>query len=355
MCEKNYRLVEKEIIQLEKLNISKAHVKQTQLMHALLIFANEDKKQGLSAITDAISTLHTDPVNMHFQASMETMLNGLPLATILRELSPPKKHCLSVTELTALIQQIEYYADINDDKKLIHKALDKIKAALKTSLLEQDYTEEVFLNLYKVLDKVDHYELLRHCVKSIPFKWKGLIWKFYQIYANTNGNAKDCSFMEVQRLLAINDQAREINDYATGLLIEKYLDDYYAEHPQRGLGFLENLFNEYEDEDDNEEFEDPFEQAFGHLPEGILNDLTDKAASIMKKTTPEKLIEGLIRSLANPEAVLMQIMKNPDMLSSLVLLKAADDLNLDIDVDVDDIIEAFNNSSDDNSLFPFPF
>ena len=355
MREKNYRLVEKEIIQLEKLNISKAHVKQTQLMHALLIFANEDKKQGLSAITDAISTLHTDPVNMHFQASMEAMLNGLPLATILRELSPPKKHCLSVTELTALIQQIEYYADSNDDNKLIHKALDKIKAALKISLLEQDYSEEVFLNLYKILDKVDHYELLRHCVKSIPFKWKGLIWKFYRIYANTNGIAEDCSFMEVQRLLTINDQAREINDQVTGLLIEKYLNDYYAAHPQRGFGFLDSLFNGHEEDNDEfEEFEDPLEEIFGHLPERIMNDLTNKAESIMKKTTPDKLIEGLIFSLANPEAVLMQIMKNPDMLFSLVLVKAADALNLDIDVDVNDIIEAFKNSRNDNS-FPFPF
>lgn len=363
MREKTYRLVEKEINQAEKLDIGKAYHKQTQLMRALLCFAAEDKQQGLQRIVEGLGLLHTDPVNSYFQATMEALLNGLPVATILRELPPVKEYLLSVQELTELIQQVEQYATDNDDREYLHKALEKIKAPLKKSLSKQKYTEELLLSVCKVLDSIEHFELLRHCVKSIPFEWSKPIWKYYRVYADTNGDAASCSNMQVQHLQYVNDQAREAKDYQAGILIEKYLDRYYDAHPQRGMGFLEGLFGGFDDDDDDDGYDydgegfedyDPMEEIFGHLEESEMVKLNNKAELIMKKVTPEKLIQGVMKKVANNEAILMAVMLNPDILSALMLLKAAEELNMEIEVDIDDVMDAFN-INESSKPFSFPF
>ncbi|NOR80451.1 MAG: hypothetical protein GQ529_06400, partial [Methyloprofundus sp.] len=146
MREKNYHLVEKEITQAEKLNIGKAHHKQLQLMRALHCFASEDKQQGLQRISKELDSLHTNPVSTHFQATMEALLNGFPVATILRELPPEKEYLLSTPELTALIEQIKRYATDDEEQESLHKALEKIKAPLKKSLSAHDYPEELLLS-----------------------------------------------------------------------------------------------------------------------------------------------------------------------------------------------------------------
>ncbi|MCK5663000.1 MAG: hypothetical protein KAI17_05910, partial [Thiotrichaceae bacterium] len=354
MREKTYHLVEKEISQAEKLKIGKAYHQQTQLMRALLCFANEDKQQGLQGIAEELAVLHKDPVNSHFQGTMEALLNGLPVATILRELPPVKEHLLSAQELTDLIQQIEQYATDNDDRVYLHKALEKIKAPLKKSLSDQEYSEELLISLCKVLDSIGHFELLRHCAKPAQLKYKKPIWMYYRVYAENNGDALGCSPIDVQRLQQANDQAMQDDDYQTGILIEKLLDSYYEAHPQRGIGFLDDMFSSFMGEDDDDEDEDPFEELFGHLDQGIMIDLNNKADSIMKKTTPEKLIQDLMKKAANKEAVIIAMMQNPDILSALILLKAADELKIDIEVGLDDVIEVFEISMDSNP-FPFPF
>ena len=47
-------------------------------------------------------------------------------------------------------------------------------------------------------------------------------------------------------------------------------------------------------------------------------------------------------------------MLNPDLLSALLMLRAADDLSIDIDVTVGDVLECFgvNKQTD---IFSFPF
>ena len=352
----NYHLVEKEITQAEKLNISKAHHKQVQLMRALHCFASEDKQQGLQRISKELGTLHTNPISMHFQATMEALLHGFPVATILRELPPAKEYLLSTAELTALIEQIKLYATDDEEQESLHKALEKIKAPLKKSLSAHDYPEELLLSLCQALDTVKHFELLRHCAKPAQLKYLKPIWMYYRVYAENNGDATGFSSIDVQRLQQANDQAMQDDDYQTGILIEKLLDSYYEAHPQRGIGFLDDMFAGFmggEDDDDYED-EDPFEELFGHLDQGIMIDLNNKAESIMKKTTPEKLIQDLMKKAANKEAVIIAMMQNPDILSALILLKAADELKIDIEVGLDDVIEVFEISMDSNP-FPFPF
>ena len=47
-------------------------------------------------------------------------------------------------------------------------------------------------------------------------------------------------------------------------------------------------------------------------------------------------------------------MKNPDILTALMMLRAADTLNMDIEVDIDDVMDAFDITENANP-FPFPF
>jgi len=352
MREKTYRLVEKEISQAEKLNIGKTYQYQIQLMRALLCFANEDKQQGLQRIVKVLGILHAAPVNSHFQAVMEALLNGLPVATIMRELPPAKEHLLSVQELTELIQQLEQYAVDSDDREYLHKAIEKIKAPLKKSLSGQDYPEELLISLCKVLDNIGHFELIRHCVRSIPHKWNKPIWKYYRVYADTNGDAVSCSNFQVQHLQFVYDEARENKAYQASILIEKYLDRYFDAHPQQGAGFLDELFGGFGGDEDEDY--DPLEELFGHLDEDMMAMLNDKAESIMKKLTPEKLIQGVMKKAGNNQTILMAIMQNPDILTALMILKAADSLNMDVEVDMDDVIDVFEITENSNP-FPFPF
>ncbi len=355
ISKKTYHAVEKEISQAEKLNVGKAYIKKIQFMRSLLCFANEDKQQGLQRIIKELNVLHTSPVNGHFHAAMEAMLCGLPVATILRELKPVKGLLLSAQELTELIQQLEQYAIDEDNRTCLYKALEKIKDPLKNSLSEQKYAEELFINLCKVLDSFGHFELIRHCVKSIPLKWNKPVWKYYRVYADTNGDAGRCSHRQVRHLQDINDEAREAKEYQTGSLIDKYLEYYYDAHPQQGMNFLDELFGGlFVDDNDDDDYLDPMEELFGHLDEDLLSELNDKAELIMKKQRPEQLILGIMKKIRNKEIVLMAVMQNPDILSVLMILKAADELKVDIDVDIDDVMEVFEiNETGKSSPFPF--
>ncbi len=361
ISKKSYYAVEKEISQAEKLNLGKTYYKQTQLVLALLSFASEDKKQGLQRIVEQLAGQHKDPVNCHFNATMEALLTSLPVTTILRELPPIKKHLLSVQELNALSQQIEQYAKDDDNRAYIHKALEKIKAAFKRSLSEQEYTEELLTRLCKALDSIGHFELLRHCLKSIPQSWVKPIWMYYQIYADTSGNAAKCSKKQLQQLQVAAGKAREEKDHQAAILLEQYLDRYYAAHPPQGFGFFNSLFGGFDDDDDDEddedddEYYDPMDELFGHLDESEGMKLNKKVKSIMKKFTPEKLIHSLMQQAGNHERVVLAVMQDPEILTALMMIKAAEELKMDIDVDIDDVIDAFEIDDDNGSSFPFPF
>ena len=353
MRDKNFSLVAKEMSKAEQLNAGKVYQRQLQLMHALLYFAAEDKQQGLQKITTALADLHADPVNIHFQAGVETMLNGLPVATVLRELPEIKEHLLSKQELTELIQQLKLYAVDSDNWEYVHKALDKIKAPLKKSISEQAYAEELMLSLCQVLDSLDHFELLRHIARVAQAQWNKPIWTYYRVYADNNGEAEDYSYWEVQRLQNAHEQATENKDYPTAMLIDKLLDSYFEAHPERDMGFLEGLFGDSSGAM-SDEFEGPLDALFGHLPDRVMIDLNNKSESLVKKMTPEKLSQELAQQVGGDKLLFMAMMVNPDVFSALMILRAADELSIEIDTDIEDVIEVFG--IDENaSAAPCPF
>ena len=348
---KKYHLVENEIQRAEDLNIGKAYIIQTQLMRGLFCFAGQDKKYGLQQISESLNKFNTDPVNAHFQVAMEALLTGLPVSTILRELPPVRNHLLSEQELIRFIQLLKRYTLEEGNQERLHKALEKVKSALKKSLQQQDYPENQLLTLCQALDKINHFELLRHCAKLAQSKWQKPIWLYYRIYSDVNGNPEQCSFRDLLRLEKIQEQARQENDHRDVLLIGNFLDRYYEVHPEAGFGFLEDVFGSNEQQD---EFEEPMEKLFNHLPEDIFYKLNKKIKILIKKTTPERLIKELGSVTGDNENILLAMMQEPDLFSSLLIIRAADDLDIDIDVSVEDVLECFGVNKQ-TSPYPFPF
>lgn len=346
---KKYHLVEQEIQQAANLKMGKDSIIQTQLMRGLFYFAGQDKKQGLQLIAESFNKINLDPINTQFQAAMEALLTGLPLATILRELPPAKDCVLSQPELTRLIKQLEKYAEQEDDPEKLVKALEKIKPALKKSLSQQDYDEEILLTLCQTLDTIKHFELLRHCAKVAVAKWHKPIWVYYRVYSETNGKPEKCSTIDLMQLQTNQGLARKDKDHRATVLIDNFLDRHFYGNSNQGLGFLDDIFGDEDDYDD-----DPFEELFGNLPDAIFSKINNKIESLMKKTSPEKLAKDVSKACSGKVNVLQAMMQNPDLFMALMILKAADQLGIDIDVSVDDVLEVFEVNKQSSS-FPFPF
>ena len=338
MRERSYPLVGKEIKRLEALNIGKAYAKKTQLIRAFFCFAHEDKEQGLQLIADAFAQLYADPVNGHFHASWEALSMGLPVATVLRVLPAAKDHLLSVSEFAQFLQLLEQLALESDNEAQIHKALEKIKGPLKKSLTEQEYDEAVLLNLCKVLEKLQHFELLRHCSKLAFDQWKKPIWMYYRVYANNNGKPEDCEFREVMSLQHYHEQAMQNKDFQVGILLEKLLDRYYQAHPQRSMGFLDNLFGMGDEE---EEDVDLMESLFGDIPDAVLMDLNKTIESLSKETSIDQVVLEIMETMGNDENIMLAIMQDPDLFSALMVVKSAEKLGINIDVSIQDVLDCF--------------
>jgi Flp pilus assembly protein TadD len=354
ILEKKYHLVEKEIQQAEDLHISKAYNMQTQLMRGFFCFVNQDKKQGLQIIVESLTQLNSDPVNAHFQATMEAQLTGMPVATILRELPAVKDYLQSIQELDRLIQQIQGYAYEVEYQALLHKSLEKIKSVLKKSMQQQDITENLLLSLCQTLSDINHFELIRHCAKQALLKWQKPIWEYYKVYSETNGMPERSSHSDIMRLDSSREQAMHNKDHRAMVLIDSFLDHYYLAHPQRNMGFMDELFGAAEFDQEDDDFEDPLDTLFSHLPEKVLIKLDKKLEVLFKKTSPEMLVEQLQKVIGDDKNLLSAMMQEPDLFTALLMLTAADELGLDINVSVGDVLECFGIDKQ-TDLFSFPF
>ncbi len=344
--EKKYLLVENEIQSADDLKMGKTYLLQTQLLRGFFCFAHEDKKQGLQKITESLQKLNPDSFNAHIQAAMEAQLTGQPVATILRALSSAKDYLLSEHALSRFIQLLKHYSRENDNQDRLHKAIAKVKTPLKKSLQQQNYDETLLLSLAQALDECQHFELLRHCSKLAQAKWQKPIWMYYQIYSVTNGDPDQCTHFQSYQLEMNLTEAKANGDQRAQVLIDRYLERCHKLHAPVGLNFLDDLFG-------SDDEEDPMDILFGHLPENIAIKLEHKMDSLFKKTSPERLVNELNHMLDNNTATISAIMQNPDLFTALMLVKAADELKIDIDVTVDDVLQHFDVGKKTASSFPF--
>lgn len=326
-------LVAAEIQRAENLKLGKTYALQTDLLRGLLGFANNDKSQVLQSVVPALNKLNPDPATAHFQATMEALLTDLPVTPILRELPKANEDLVSAPALTRLIALIEQYAQDEDNLVLLHKALDKIKAPLKKSLLQKNYPEKLQLSFCQALYSIQHFELMRPCAKSGQSQWQKPLWFFYKVYAETNGDATSCSFVQRAGLQINLDDAYRDKDFRAQNLIGEYLDAYHAP-------LFPNEF-EYLEQETSENFVDPIYALFGHLPDKLFEKIDLKADMIARKTPPDRLLQEVLKISGAPANLLTAMQKDPDLYSALLLLKAANDLKLDIEVTAQAILGHF--------------
>ena len=232
---KKFHLVEKEIQQAETITIGKRYQTLAQLMRGFFVFIAEDKKRGAQLIAESVQKLNDGLACAYFCATLEALLLDLQSAPVLKELLPlAKDYVLSQQEMTQLIKLIQRYADDdNVSQALLHKALEKVKAVIKQSIKQQNYSEEILLSLCQCLVSIQHFELLRVCVKITQPLWIKPIWMYYRVYAEVNGIAGKCSYMNYLRLREGLENARLEKDQRAAALIGKFLDQYQEsrKHP----------------------------------------------------------------------------------------------------------------------------
>ena len=351
---KKFHLVEKEIQQAEKIAIGKRYQTQAQLLHGFFVYAGEDKKRGELLITETIQKFNDGVFNTHFHVFMEALLLNLPIAPFLKLLSPLEKdYLLSQQEIIRLTQLIQQYADDDSaNQVLIHKALEKVKAIIKQSL-KQNFSEETLLTLCQCLDNIDHFELLRACVKiTQPPLMPKPIWMYYRVYSEANGNPAKCSDINGYRLQLALKEAREQQDQRATALIGKFLEQYYESIRPPGFTVFDSLFGDTDDDG-----QDPLIQLFGHLPDDLYEQLAEKTIELTKKNSPERMLKMLAADyLSNNINKMFNLLNsNPDALFAFLVLKAADDLAIDIGVTGEEIAKCFEDQKATSKPKSFPF
>jgi hypothetical protein len=351
---KKFHLVEKEINQAEKITIGKRYQTQAQLMRGFFVFVGEDKKRGEQLITEAIQKINAGVFNTHFYVMMEALLLNLPIAPLLKLLPPLEKdYLLSEQEIVQLTQLIQQYADDDSANQThLHKALEKVKAIIKQSL-KQSTSEETLLTLCQCLDRINHFELLRACVKIALSQWDKPIWKFYRVYSEANGNPAKCSDINSYRLQESLKIAQEQKDQRATALIGKFLDEYYKSRKSSVFNIFDSLFGGIDDD----EGDDPIDELFGHLPEDLFDQLERKTVEITNKTPPERMLKLLAADYFsnNVNKMFDLIQDDPEAFFAFLMLKAADDLGIDIGVTAEMIVKCFKGQKATSKPKPFPF
>jgi len=350
---KKFHLVEKEIEQAEQITISKRYQALAQLMRGFFVLVATDKKQGAELIAESVQKMHEGLVCAYFCATLEALVLDLQSALALKGLPPlAKDYLLSQQEMTQLIQLIHQYVDDNVSQAQLHKALEKVKAVIKQSI-KQNYSEELLLSLCQCLERIQHFELLRACLKNNQPLWTKPIWMYYRVYAEVNGNAGKCSYMNFLRLRNSMENAQQEKDQRAVALIGKFLDQYHEARNPSGFDIFDSLFGGgIEDVD-----EDRLDKLFGHLPDDIYDQLAEKTVLITKKNPPERMLKILAaKYLSNNVHKMFNLVNdNTEALFAFLMLKAADDQGIDIGVTTEDIIECFQGKKATSKPASFPF
>lgn len=84
------------------------------------------------------------------------------------------------------------------------------------------------------------------------------------------------------------------------------------------------------------------EQLFGQIPEHEFAMLNKKMESLAKNISPEQLIEQIYSQPEKNKALLSEMMKEPDLYTAMLVLKAADQLKIDINISIDDVLDSFD-------------
>jgi cellulose synthase operon protein C len=350
---KKYHLVDKEIQSAGNLLADKKMRAQAELIRGFFEFAAEDKQLGLQKIADALQKLNTDPVAMHFQATMEALLLDLPVATITRQLPSVKDYLLPAQGLSRLIGLIRQYDEQGCDRKILVKALDKFKVLIKKSVQQQDYTEALLLKWSQLVDDLQHYELLRHCAKVALGQWNKPVWRYYKIYAAADGDPARVDLLDFYRLNESLDEALRTYDQRTAHLIRRFNSG--IERFLNPLNFIDELVEQYEHDVQADSQDDAIMHLFGYLSDSDFLKINKRLALIMKQKTPDQVLAICFSLCLKKISPKIQdfLMGDQLFVTCAALFYAAYELQMDVEITMDDIVAYFDESDLPKSSFPF--
>ncbi|MBS3952875.1 MAG: hypothetical protein KGZ88_08005 [Methylomicrobium sp.] len=353
---KKYHLVGKEIQSVGNLLADKKMRAQAELLRGFFELVAEDKQQGLQKIADALQKLNADPLAMHFQATIEALLLDVTVATVTRQLPPIKDYLLPAQGMSSLISLIKQYDEQGCDYKILIKGLDKFKALIKKSVQQQDYTEALLLEWSQLLVSLQHFELLRHCVKLALSQWKKPVWRYYLVYATANGSPARVSMLDLYRLKDSLDDALRGNDQRTAQLIRRFIVE--VEQFLNPLNFIDDFLEQYEEyleDDEEDDHTDAVMHLFGHLSESDFLKINKRLTLTMKQKTPDQVLAicfSLCRKKISPK-IQDFLMGDQLFVTCAALFYAAYELHMDIGITMDEIVAYFDESDLPKSSFPF--
>ena len=338
-----FDLADSEIQQAEKLKLGQKYSNQAQLMQEISKVINQGEGD-IQLLNDALNQIYSDPINARLHASMEGMLVGLNETVLMDNLAPNKDYLLSEQALNNLLQQLMEYESDRVNNQLLYKAVEVIKPELKRSLQQKSYSEDKKLQLCQVLDSINAFDLLQDCAekaRSESLKHKPL-WTYYQVNAEIEANPARCSQQHVASLEQMREQAEQEKDHHTLVLISGILDGYYLAHPHNKKGFFDDLLGLGKEE---VESDDPYEQLFSHVSDEVFDALNDEVEELNVTTSPELLVEGITKDEADGNIVLLAMMKEPDLFSALIMVKAAQCLDVEINVSYVNVLDKYGVKS----------
>lgn len=327
---KKYFEVEQQLEEIDQRKLGKADVAQLQLLQGFLNFIQTDKTQGHQEIIDALQLLYVDSINRRFKASMEALMLGLSELDISIQIDD--KYLLAPEELAQLSLQIEHY---KKEQAYLPIVLNQIKPNLIESLQQQTYDETLCLILAQQLDAIQQYEILNIIATQALDKWINPVWVYYQVVSATQNKVGECSYINLRRLQKSLEQAREEKDQQTIILVDEFLNQYKAAHPGKMTQFFQKLFLEGKQQTSD----DPMETLFGNLSDEILLQLSEPVDTMSKQTTLEQLSQTIS---PDDNALELAMMQNPDLYNALIVVKAAEQLGINIDANIDKVFECFD-------------
>ncbi|SJM94254.1 tetratricopeptide repeat protein [Crenothrix polyspora] len=327
---------------ISALVLSKRDQLIVNIMQGFCLFIS-DKERGVRAIADAVQAAYDGLLCAYFYIMIEASAMGLQLAPVLKKLPPlAKDYSLSPQELSQFTALVLQYHSKEDSRVFVSKVLDKIKTPLKNALINQPYDEALLLALCQCLEHVGHFELMRVCTKVAQPLWDKPVWMYYRVYAEANGDAAQCSEINADRLDDSLNEAYEQNDRKAIVLIEKFLDAYYADgFDPKNLGVLSSLLGI----GGNSKAE-PM-ALFNDLPIEIFEQLDKKADAMIKKMGMDRFLASIIKQYFPSDALsaMTMLLKDFEGLQAFALLKAAEELNIPLTVTAADIINCIKGSS----------
>ena len=331
----HYDEAEQEIQQAEAISTSKKDKAQCRLSQGLILYLRGDIGDGFKVIHSTIKSLYDDPVNITFALLMEGLTVNIPAKSIL-DLCPDNDHQVISTEaLESLSQQITSYAENKESHANINQALEPMTFALKESIL-QNSSEAMSQNFCHILTQIEAYDMVNSIATSALIEWDKPIFTYYLYHSQARGQAEVCHFIHILKLQKSLLQAKLDKDNASYLLMDTFLQQYYEIYPQK----TKNLFKKLLLGDKQKSADDSMDKLFGHISDENLFLLNDEIEILSKKITPEQLANELNDTQDN-NPLYLAMMKDPDVFNALIVVKAADQLQIVIDVTEEDVFDYF--------------